>query len=241
MLAADRATMDGGSTFDFAYCSGCRETFALSVPALGVSNVGLNTYDDTPFSGAIGDGRFVFVEEGTWGFSDFASLKFGYWQIGMPFPTNFSAYAYGFEAPPDTLPASGRLTYSGRTLGRVFFRTADGAADIAYVGGTQVSMTVDFAMGTVTGEITGLRASEGINEHEPWNSVSLSGMIERGTNRITGTTTATSTSGSGFGLKGSASGTFAARLYAVGGRELGLVWSLYDGEKAAVAAMGATS
>ena len=237
-LTADPATMNAGSSFDFAYCSGCRETFALSVPALGLSHVLLNTYADTPFS-AYEDSRPIFVEEGTWGYGDLSSLKFGYWQIGTPFPTNYAAYAYGFEAPAASLQTSGSLSYSGRTIGRVFYRAAGGTGEIGYVGGTQATLTIDFEAGTVTGQIIGLRASDGVNEGEPWNSVTFSGTIEKGTNRITGTTTSSSTSGSAFALKASATGTFAARLYGPGGGELGLVGSLYDGETAALAAMGA--
>jgi len=238
-LVADLDTMNAGSSFDFAYCPGCRETFALSIPNLGLSQVGLNTFNDTPFDALVSGGRGLFVDEATWGRGDFTSIKFGSWYVGptdLAFPTNYSAYVYGYETPAASLPSVGTVTYIGRVDGRVFYDS--GATTYAYVSGT-ATVRVDFAARTVTGQLTSMGADDGDNFFESgfWNDVSFSASFPSGTNHATGTAAASSVSGTSSRLDG-ATGTVALRFYGDAARELGLVWTLHKGSRAAVGSGG---
>lgn len=238
-LVADASTMNAGSTIDFAYCTGCRETFSLTVPSLGISRADLNTFGDTPFTAPLDNGRTLLVEEGTWGRNEFASLKFGYWEIGSPFPINYSSYVYGYETPRANLPASGTATYEGRVFGRVFYRNAQGLGEAGFIGGN-VTVHVNFATQSISGQLTGIRAAyagDAFN-HEPWNDLVFTASFGASPTQFTGVTSATSTTGSGLALSSSAKGTVAVRFYGAGGRELGLVWTLYDGSKAALGSGG---
>ncbi|MEO7551138.1 MAG: transferrin-binding protein-like solute binding protein [Croceibacterium sp.] len=238
-LVADTDTMNAGSSFDFAFCSGCRETFALSVPNLGLSHVSLSTYDDTPFYPLVSGERGPFVEEATWGRGGLASTKFGYWYLGpsaLAFPTNHSAYVYGYETPAASLPGSGTVTYTGRVVGRVFYTLGPTYAN--FVSGT-ATVRVDFAARTVTGELTGMGTDDDQNFFESgfWNEVSFSASFPSGINHATGTAKVSSISGTLSALN-DATGTVALRFYGADARELGLVWTLHRGSRAAVGSGG---
>lgn len=244
---ADLATMNAGSSFDFAYCTGCRETFAISVPTLGFSHVSLNTYADSPFGSDVVNGRGLQVYEETWGYSDLASLKFGFWQMapgneyyGISMPTNYSAYVYGYETPAASLPTTGAATYSGRVSGRVFYPGATGGLSIAYYLFGTATVRVDFAARTVTGQLSNMRIFDGL-DHYPWNAASISASLPAGSAQFTGTTATTSASSFSSDLSAAATGTVAARFYGATGQELGLVWTLYDGSKAAVGSAGSSA
>lgn len=232
-LVADLATMDAGGSFDFAYCVGCRPTFALTVSGAGISQASLNTFADSPFSARLPDGREIFVEEATWGFSDLASVMFGYWEVGKPFPSHHSGYVYGYESPASALPTSGTLTYTGRVVGRVFSPTVVGGPATAIHVFGNATVQVDFAARTVTGQLLGMRTGP----NDPFNVITFSASFASGTIQSTGTTATTASAG-GVALGGSATGTVAARFYGANGRELGLVWTLYDGTRAAIGSAG---
>ena len=238
-LVAVIVTMNAGSSFDFAFCSGCRETFALSVPNLGLTQVGLNTFDDTPFDALVSGGRGLFVDEATWGRGGLASTKFGYWYLGpsaLAFPTNHSAYVYGYETPAASLPSTGTVTYTGRVVGRVFYTLGPTFANV--VSGT-ATVRVDFAARTVTGELTGMGTDDDANVFESgfWNDVSFSASFPSGTNQATGAARASSVSGTLSALN-DATGTVALRFYGFDAGELGLVWTLHRGSRAAVGSGG---
>lgn len=226
--------MDLGSSFDFAYCVGCRPTFSLSVPGVGISKVGLNTFADTPFSAKLTDGRDLYVVEETWGFSDLSSLMFGYWEVGKPFPSHHSGYVYGYETPASALPTSGTLTYTGRVVGRAFSPTANGVSASAMHIYGNATVQVDFAARTVTGQMKDVRAS---GTNDTWNVISFSASFASGSIQSTGTTSTTAPPDGGT-LRGPATGTVAGRFYGPNGRELGLVWTLYDGTRAVIGSAG---
>jgi len=241
-LIADAAVMNGGGVFDFAYCSGCRETFALTVPALGIAQVGLSTFDDTPFTASLGGNRTLFVEEATWGVNDLVSTKFGFWEIAgtfLGFPTTHSAYVYGYQTPAADLPRSGTSLYGGRIIGRVFYPTVVGTTAATQFVTGDASVTVNFATGSVTGQFTNMRVLDGFGTNNPWNSVTIGGALAANSSEIVGTSAASSTSSAVGGLAPSAAGTLAARFYGPSGRELGLVWTLADGNIAALGSSGA--
>jgi hypothetical protein len=240
-LVPDAGVMNGGSVFDFAYCSGCRETFALNVPALGITQASLNTFGDTPFTAALGSNRTLFVEESTWGVNDVVSTKFGFWEIApsyLAFPTTHSAYVYGYQTPAASLPTSGTRTYGGRVIGRVFYPTVAGVTAAAQFVFGDASVTVNFASGLVTGQFTNMRVVDGFSSNNPWNAVNLTGKLEANSSQFAGTTAAASASGLAGGLTGSATGTLGARFYGPSGVELGLVWTLADGSSAALGSSG---
>lgn len=236
---ADTVTMNAGSSFEFAHCTGCRETFALNVPSLGLSRVELNTFGDTPFTAVLADRREVFVEEATWGRPEFLWLKHGFWEIGTGFPINHSAYVYGYETPRAALPASGTMTYSGNVVGRTFQASnffAGFSARSFYIFGT-ATVQVDFARRTATGQLSNLRISDGFGRvgGSPTNAVTFSANFPDG--HVVGTTAVSLWTGD---TGPAAQGTIAARFYGPGARELGLVWTLYrsDGEMSAVGSIG---
>jgi hypothetical protein len=234
-LAADTATMTAGSSFDFAFCTGCRETFALSVPSLGLSSIGLNTFADTPFTASAGNGRNVEVDEQTWVFTDLLWLKFGAWSVSPPL--TFSAYSYGYQTPASAIPTSGTVTYSSRVRGEVFYVTAPGAEPIRrLLTGTAV-FQVNFATRAVTGQMTDVRVHGGA-EFTPWNSASFSATLTANESRFNGTTNVTSSTGAETSLNGSGQGTVAGQFYGPSGQEIGLVWTLHDGTKAALGSIG---
>ena len=235
VLAADTATMNAGSSFDFAYCSGCRETFALNVPSLGLSGVSLNTYADTPFFATLGDGRQVRVEEATWGVDDLKWIKFGYWEIGTGFPTNYSAYVYGYETPLAALPTSGTATYFGQVSGRVFYPGAAGFGRTLYLDGL-ARVQIDFAARTATGLLYSLIAPDGQGAVSQFNDVTFAVSFPAG--QIAGTTAVSTAPANADALGAGAQGTVAARFYGSNASELGLVFTLYDGTRAAVGSSG---
>ena len=240
-LVADTAVMNGGSLFDFAYCSGCRETFVLTVPALAIAQASLNTFGDTPFTADLGNNRTLFVEEATWGTNDVVSTKFGFWEIApsyLAFPTTHSAYVYGYQTPAADLPTSGTITYAGRIIGRVFYPTIAGTtAGTQFVAG-DASVTVNFATGSITGQFTDMRVLDGFGLNNPWNSVTLTGALMSNSSQIVGVAAASSTSAVAGVLAASATGTLAARFYGPSGRELGLVWTLAGSGSAALGSSG---
>jgi hypothetical protein len=240
-LVPDAAVMNSGSVFDFAYCSGCRETFALTVPALQIAQASLNTFGDTPFTAALGRNHTLFVEESTWGVNDVVSTKFGFWEIApsyLAFPTTHSAYVYGYQTPAASLPTSGTRTYAGRVIGRVFYPTVAGASAAAQFVFGDASVTVNFGTGSVTGQFTNMRVVDGFSTSNLWNGVHLTGTLGANSAQIAGTSAVASAAAVAGGLGGSATGTLAARFFGPGGVELGLVWTLADGGSAALGSSG---
>lgn len=238
-LIADVTTINGGSSMGFAYCSGCREVFDLNVPNLGLSKVELNTFDDTPFFATLSDGRRVEVEEATWGSANLKWMKHGSWVIDPPAFTNFSAYVYGFETLGSALTGGGTAVYSSHSRdGTVFYLASTGRTVVqSFVQGTW-TINVNFAARTLTGQFTQTIANSRTPNPVPWNTVSFAASIASGGNSFAGIATA-SPAGGAAAFNGAASGTVSGKFYGPTGQEVGFVWTLADGTKAALGTVGA--
>ena len=100
-----------------------------------------------------------------------SSADYGMWiirdMLALPMPTNaittYGAFAGGAQAST-TMPTLGTAVFSGTMTGVVATTTVGGSDDAS---GT-VSLSVDFAAGTVTGTITGILTAPGVSTLTPY-------------------------------------------------------------------------
>ncbi|HEX5361161.1 MAG TPA: transferrin-binding protein-like solute binding protein, partial [Fluviicoccus sp.] len=100
------------------------------------------------------------------------AADFGVWTIrdvlAAPMPANaittYGAFAGG-TALPGSLPGSGTVVFNGSMAGVIATTTVGGSDDAT---GT-VSLTVDFAAGTVTGSISSIATTPGVSTLTPYS------------------------------------------------------------------------
>lgn len=143
--------------------------------------------------------------------------------------SNMAYYVAGYQTPVASMPTSGSATYggAGTVIGSVL---TPGGSTGAQLNGNS-ALTANFSTGAVTGAFTNMTATPVTGgAATPWNNVSLTANISGA--KFSGQT-ATSSTPSGTYALGSATGTINGGFYGPSANEVGAVWTLYDGSKAA--------
>ena len=188
----------------------------------------------------------------------------GQWDFQPPLPggangtTTFGYSVGGFQTPQAALPATGSTTYSGNAsptspslgiaritgpnggaVGNLFLPDLLGGVTRITIAGN-VSLTVNFSTGSVTGNLTNMQFLATGSSFGPWNDVSLNGSLS-GSSLVGATSTAGPPPNSGnAGFAASSTGKFNGALYGPNAQEVGAVWSLYDpGGKSALGGFAA--
>lgn len=239
-VAADLATTNAGATLSLNGSTGAL-TFDIANPALRISNVPLNREGNSSiYSAVLADGRKIEVIYFTQAGAQTLSHTFlGAWALSSSSVTNAGSFIGGYETPGASVPTSGTANYAGTTYGSVFFPDNSGSGVTSLQISGTANLQANFAMGSLTGSLTDVVATDFETIKMPWNSVSLSATFSGGQSRFSGTSAATSAPGNSASLSGSAIGTVEGRFFGPGAGELGAVWTLSDGSKSAIGTIGA--
>lgn len=97
--------------------------------------------------------------------------NFGMWTIrdvlAVPMPANamttYSTYAGG-TVFPNTMPTAGTPTFTGKMTGELASTTVGGSDDVS----GNISLTADFAAGTITGSISAITTASGVSTLTPY-------------------------------------------------------------------------
>ena len=218
--------------------------FTLGNAALGVTNLSLPLTPNVTVNGngvrqvTLGDGRIVsvFLDTTFDNNTDFSWLAYGNWSISSSANViqNGSVYVTGFETPLAGKPTTGTATFNGFITGATFF--PNGAnLPVASLNGT-AQLTANWATGGISGTASSIVATPlpaGSQPTQGWNGLTFSGTITSGTTAFSGTTTATGNIGSTFALTNGATGTLNGQFYGTTAQEVGALWSVNDGTRAA--------
>jgi len=213
--------------------------FDLNVPALSLTA-----------SNVHGDGTDVTLADGGKVNAKFGSMNYtllGAWSYtpASGSTSYLSHVVTGYGTSPGSVPTSGSATYTGTggVIGAYFVPSGTSSIQAGTLSG-DVNLNVDFAGNIANGSFTNMQAKAlGSTTPTPWNSVSLSGTLSRGTSVVTvngQTTTATNTGAAGF--SSAAIGNFSGILYGPTAQEVGGTWTLSEpagGGKAAIGTFGA--
>jgi hypothetical protein len=212
--------------------------FDLTIPALSLTA-----------SNVRGDGTPVTLPNG--GQVSAAAATMNYTMLGAwsYIPTSGASYigqvVTGYSTPAGSVPTSGSATYGGTggVIGAYFVPSGTGTVQAGTLSG-DVSLNVNFASNTTSGTLTNMQAKAvGSSTTTPWNSVSLTGHLNRETSSVSmsGTTSTTANAGPA-GFSGAATGSFTGMLYGPTAQEVGAMWTLSEstgGGKAAFGTFGA--
>ena len=138
-------------------------------------------------------------------------------------------YVAGYQTPVASMPTNGSATYggTGTVIGSALI---PGGSTGAQLNGNS-ALTANFSSGAVTGAFTNMTATPvSGGAAQPWNNVSLTASISGA--KFSGQT-ATSSTPSGTYALGTGTGTINGGFYGPNANEVGAVWTLYDGSKAA--------
>jgi hypothetical protein len=222
-VSPDKASNAAGATLTILGDGGVR----LTVPGLAVDE-----YYPVPY-GYGGTGTCCMIVLGRdWQNLDY--LRVNTWVVeyeNRP-AASFAWYMLGYETPASAVPNSGAATYSGPVSGAVSLANKQGGA----LGG-DASVNVNFSTATVTGTLTNMLVNP-VTQREPWNDVSLQASLA--SNSFSGTAAVTSAPGTPRALGAGATGTVEGGLYGPAANQLGAVWTLYDGQNAAIGVIGAS-
>jgi hypothetical protein len=233
-LTADTAaTTQGGTLGMDATADTTSDHFNLSVPGAGYSSVSLVAGGWYCYGTACGGALELDLRNPAT--SNLSWTTYGSWAAYETGKTSFSPFVTGFATPVASVPTAGSATYNGAAQGVAWLPAAGNQFGVfsASLAG-DATLQANFASGAVTGSLTKMTANGA-----PWNSVSLAGTIALGQNYFSGTSTVTSTPAGAASLGGSASGTLAGLFFGPNAQELGAVWTLFDGTKAAAGTIGA--
>ncbi|MBA2587800.1 MAG: transferrin-binding protein-like solute binding protein [Alphaproteobacteria bacterium] len=161
----------------------------------------------------------------------------------------------GQGTPYANVPTTGSATYvgnggaTGGVQGVYFIPSGTGVVAAGTLAGS-ATVTTNFATSTVSGSMTNMVSTpNGSNTSTPWNSISMTGSINRAPSVPAvsfGDTTATSSAGVGSAaFSSAATGNFAGGFYGPNAEEIGVSWTLIDptaagGGKTAFGVLGAT-
>lgn len=238
-VVADTATMNSGATLTFASGNGSY-TIDILNSALGVSNLILNPNGYGDFQAYPSGAANVFLQIANPATSNLSWTSYGMWDVVTASGARTqSAFVTGYETPVAGSPTQGTATYSGSVFGEVIGPAAGRENGVNYgaLSGDAL-LQANFGTATITGNLTNMFTTDFEGIKTPWNSISLLGTFS-GPNAFTGTSAATSAPGGNLALSSSATGTFAGRLFGPRGEELGAVWTLSDGVRAAFGTIGA--
>jgi len=231
--SADTNTMADGATMTVENLAD--GTFELKIPGLGID---ATVVDDGQSQTTLPNGNtlvFGLNGDGQTGtvLADLNYTALGFWAVqdaSTGAVINTAYYVAGYQTPPAGMPHSGTATYGGvgTVEGQVILPNQGGSAQLT----GDSSLTANFGSGAITGEFTNMTAtpSDGAPA-APWNNVNITASIS-GTSF--GGTTATSSNPGGNYSMGNGKGTIEGGFYGPSANELGAVWTLYDGSKAAI-------
>ena len=236
---ADAAANTGGATFSFNAPQIQSDTFALAVPGAGL-DVAMSAGGFYCYSILCGyaSGRYVEMTYQPSTTNELSWTNYGFWGTYSLYPTNsFSTFVTGYKTPVGSIPTTGSATYSGKTVGFVYYPVEGGAWEtgigLAHISG-DASLDANFGTGAITGGLTNMTAG-GL----PWNNVALAGTISSGVNSFSGTAAVTSAPGGITALNAAGTGSFVGMFFGPGAAELGAVWTLFDGIATATGSIGA--
>jgi len=147
---------------------------------------------------------------------DYAQLGGFTRQQGTANPA-YGYFAYGRETLAAAMPTTGTVTFLGRSRGH------GSTGLVLFESASTVSMTVNFANGTITGVMSGFQTQNFQIANPQALDLQFSGSIVPGTSRFRGT--AQSSASGGIGLRGEIAGAFLSADGA-GPDEVGLTYSL---------------
>jgi hypothetical protein len=213
--------------------------FDLSIPSLSLTATNVR-----------GDSTIVTLADGGKISAGFANLNYMLLGVWTYIPASggtayFGQTVTGYGTAPSGVPTSGSGTYTGVGGVNAAYAVPSGtnAIQLGTVNG-DVSLNVNFAGNTLTGNFTNMQAkAAGASTTTPWNDVSLAGTLTRGTSDVSfsGQTTTTANTGPA-GFSASARGIFSGALYGPTAQEIGGGWNLLDsggGGKTAFGTFGA--
>ena len=205
-------------------------TVELKIPNLGIDAI---VKDNSLTKTSLPSGQnLLFGLNSTGGLANLNYTALGNWVVANAstgLSSNMAFYVAGYQTPVASMPTSGSATYggTGTVIGAVLI---PGGSTGAQLTGNS-ALTANFSSGAITGSFTNMQATPVTGgAASPWNSVSASANISGAT--FSGQT-ATSSTPSGTYSLGSATGTINGGFYGPAANELGAVWTLYDGSKAA--------
>ena len=242
LVRPDLTTMGAGTTATIL--DPTQSQVQIFIPSLGIEGplqIGGPGYSSGTTSGSVSAvynvplGTLQYTLLGTWYHDDNVGNAAG-----------VSEFIGGYQTAPSSVPTSGTATYSlaGGVSGQGFipgkYQPAAPALAVPYtpisISG-DASISANFSTGQITGSFTNMKASlpDGSGA-QPWNNVSLAATIASG--GFSGTTATTSTPGGALGFA-SGTGTIKGYFYGPSANEVGAVWTLYDGTRAAIGTVGA--
>ena len=238
-VTADTITINAGATLAFDSSDSSYE-IAIANPALGVSNVVLNSTPSGVFQADVAGGKHVSLRIADPFTSNLSWTSFGYWDVAQTNGSRTQAeFVTGYATPAGAVPTTGAATYTGSVRGEVILPQAGRENGVNYGAlSGDATLFANFGTGTITGNLLNMVSTDFDGNKLPWNSVSLSGTLS-GQNMFSGTSMATSAPGNSVSLRGTATGTFAGAFFGPRGQELGAVWTLSDGIGAAFGTIGA--
>jgi len=151
----------------------------------------------------------------------------------------------GYSTPVASVPTTGSATYTGinGVIGAYAVPAGTGSIETGTLSG-DLSLSVNFAGNTATGSLNNMKSqAAGSSTTTPWNTVALSGTLNRSGASVTmsgslSTTTNTATAG----FSSAAAGAFAGMLNGPTAQEVGGMWGLMEptvgGGKAAFGVFG---
>ena len=228
-LAADMATMSGGSSLVTEATGDIYDDYFLDVPSLGMTDVSMVAGGWYCYSERCSGTGPPYVEQTD---TNLQWTSYGVWAAyNYPNPSTVSAYVTGYRTPAASIPNTGSATFNGTVVGQGYYAVPGGLGGYYLQG--DATLQANFGTGAITGSLTNMMANS-----VPWNSVSLTGSMTNGVNFFSGTSAVTSTPGGEYSLNASGTGTFAGMFFGPGAQEAGAVWTLYDGTNSAFGTLG---
>ena len=212
--------------------SAASTSLQLNIPAVNV-NTTINFGESLTSSASAVTWGLRYVALGAW-------LQRVPWSnLGGP---SFTEFVFGYETPAGSVPNSGQAMFSGTAEGTIFASSKTNPSTLndhiflAPVSGS-ASLAVDFASGKISGSLTQMQYLQNSGSgpsNAPWNDISISASVLTGSNKFSGSTGVTSTPDGALTLKGSATGYIDGGFYGPSAENIGAIWSLSDGNKAAI-------
>jgi hypothetical protein len=178
-------------------------------------------------------------------------VSFGFWsRDAWAFAGSAATFVFGPESQIGAMPQTGTATYRGDgTVHALVFFPDDGTFLVNGSGRTvpgldvhgNAVLTVNFASGNIDGVFSNMRGDVWNTGFDtPWNDVGVHASITAGSSQFSGSTTAgPAPDTSPAALKGPASGSIDGAFYGPNAQNLGATWTLSDGTRTVVGAVGA--
>jgi hypothetical protein len=244
--AADPTTMDAGATLSINSAAG-QVMLNVANSAAGVSNATLsgNRPDPHFYTASAGTNTVNLNLDSSLSGGSLSWTSYGNWWVYgtaiNPATTGREGFfVVGYRTPPASVPISGTATYVGKVTGEVVFPGTAGDNGINNLTGDS-SLQANFGTGQISGALTNMVSSGWEGPPQPWNHVSILGSFGIGQNAFAGTTAVGTIPSNEVAMSGIAVGTIRGAFFGPSANELGAVWTLFDGVKAAMGTIGAAA